>query len=119
MPDKVYRELKKRAEELGIQVTDLVKVYIRLGLNGSSDTLGLGGTNGHPQKEEELLELKRAITELIQTVEERFLILEGRIQNLRKLISNLSRRVSRLEDDVEEMRTPFMEEPEILAARNR
>jgi len=39
LPSRVYEELKKKAAELGIQVTDLVKLYIRYGLqNGLTPT---------------------------------------------------------------------------------
>lgn len=35
LPEQLYSELKKRSEEMGIQMTDLVKVMIRNALEGS------------------------------------------------------------------------------------
>jgi len=38
LPEGVYNELKNRAAELGIQVTDLIKLYIKIGLDRSYGT---------------------------------------------------------------------------------
>ncbi len=111
LPDRVYRELKKEAEALGIQVTDLIKIYINAGLNG-------GHIMGRPRSSEDIAEVKKVVAELSQALDERFSILESRIYNLRKLLSSINRRVSELEEAVDEIR-PAVVEPEILHAARK
>lgn len=106
LPDRVYRELRREAEALGIQVTDLIKIYINAGLNG-------GHIVGRPRDEDDIMEIKKVVAELSQALDDRFSILESRIYNLRKLLSSINRRVSELEETVEEIR-PAVVEPEIL-----
>lgn len=89
LPEAVYRELKKRAEGLGIQVTDLIKMYISNGIRGTAFTIP--ANNG------------------FERVDERLIYIEGKLVQISELINYLVRKVRDLEERVE-----ILEGPEIV-----
>ncbi|MCI4456236.1 MAG: hypothetical protein JHC23_05915 [Sulfolobus sp.] len=40
LPESLYEQLKEIAESMGIQVTDLIKIYIKQGVQGSVQSSG-------------------------------------------------------------------------------
>ncbi|MEM2376273.1 MAG: hypothetical protein QXZ10_01510 [Sulfolobales archaeon] len=89
VPDQLYRELRSKAEELGIQVTDLIKVYVMIGLKKD-----LGGGIGEGQNN------------LREEFNSRIIYIEGRLSQISKLIENLINKISDLESRIEELETP-------------
>jgi len=80
----VYRELKRTASDMGIQVTDLIKMFIRMGLNGdlvSSRSTVVGESKAG--KEVEYLKGKVFIMEnMLRFMQEKIEELERRIEEL-------------------------------------
>jgi len=89
LPDAVYRKLKERAGELGIQVTDLIKIYIKNGLEGSL----------FRSRESESIEI---LAKRIEGVEKEFktktIMLEGRYREVMEILNYIIERVEQLED---------------------
>ncbi|MEB2837048.1 MAG: hypothetical protein GSR80_000346 [Desulfurococcales archaeon] len=96
LPEQVYRKLKERAAELGIQVTDLVKLYINQGLSGSLSP----AAREAPQV--------RALAERVERLERELrvksMLLEGRYKEMEEYFKYVLERIEMLEDIVEEMR---------------
>ncbi|RLG76414.1 MAG: hypothetical protein DRO23_01050 [Thermoprotei archaeon] len=90
VPEAIYRDLREVAGEYGVQITDLVKIFIKEGL-------------------ERRFEGKRRAS----GQEERVEILEGEIYRLKGAIEELFRKIEELTDKVEELKTPSIE-PEII-----
>ncbi len=84
LPEGVYRELKKIASDMGIQVTDLIKTYIKLGLTGE-----LSGKTSSTT-------LSAATSKLLY-IEGKLYILTNLLNELQEKIENLERRVDELE----------------------
>jgi len=88
VPENLYRELRSRAEELGIQITDLIKMYIVMGLRKE---FNINSTDINSSKD--LLSSK-------------VVYIEGRLAQISKLIENLIGKVSELEERIEELESP-------------
>ncbi len=86
LPEKLYRELKEEAEELGIQITDLAKILIREGLDR-----------------------RREKKRKLQSVDDRIELLEGELMRIRETIDVIYRR---LEEVTEMVREEYAVEPE-------
>ena len=86
LPEWIYEELKRKADEMGVQITDLVKFYIKMGLEGS---LSSKGKNDDDDKYSKL--------------EESVIYLEARLSQLEAIISELMRKVEEKEDEEEEV----------------
>lgn len=89
VPDQLYRELRSKADELGIQVTDLIKVYVMMGLKKD-----LGGSIGEGQGN------------LRDELSSKVIYIEGRLSQISKLIENLINKITDLESRIEELETP-------------
>ncbi len=89
VPEAMYRELREVANEFGLQITDMVKIFIKEGL-------------------ERRLEKKKKLS----LSEERIEILEGEIFRLKDTVDELFRKIEELSDKLEEMKTPI--EPEFV-----
>ncbi|MCE4620163.1 MAG: hypothetical protein F7C33_03970 [Desulfurococcales archaeon] len=107
LPSKVYEDLKKKAAELGIQVTDLIKLYIRQGLqNGlmpfdtgySEDSKTLKASPG------EIRALKKELHELRKEI----MSLKGKYLEAMEFYKYLYERI----DTLEEMVIPLMRKKE-------
>ena len=85
LPESLYEELKRKADEMGVQITDLVKFYIRMGLKGSFEE----------NEEEE--------DDRYSKLEENMIYLEARIAQLEALVSELMRKVNENEAEDEEV----------------
>lgn len=102
IPEHLYKELRSRAEDLGIQITDLIKVYIMFGLKGE---LGL---SGNIRSEEDRL------SDIIS----RLTYIEGRLTQAMKLLESLIAKVTELEGRVEELESPDIV-PEVVSTRRK
>ncbi|OYT51061.1 MAG: hypothetical protein B6U76_11630 [Desulfurococcales archaeon ex4484_217_2] len=89
VPEAMYRELREVANEFGLQITDMVKIFIKEGL-------------------ERRLEKKKKLS----LSEERIEVLEGEIFRLKDTVDELFRKIEELSDKIEEMKTPI--EPEFV-----
>ena len=89
VPEAMYRELREVANEFGLQITDMVKIFIKEGL-------------------ERRLEKKKKLS----LSEERIEVLEGEIFRLKDTVDELFRKIEELADKIEEMKTPI--EPEFV-----
>ncbi|MEM3230875.1 MAG: hypothetical protein QXM63_06195, partial [Metallosphaera sp.] len=82
LPEWMYEELKRKAEDMGIQVTDLVKFYIKNGMEGGNQE------NSRNEKTEKL--------------EESVAYLEARVAQLDLLVMELVRRLKVIEEGADE-----------------
>ncbi len=78
----MYDELKRKAEELGIQMTDLVKMYIKDGVEG----------NTKEDKDEEKGKYEESIA-----------FLEAKVAQLDALVYELLKKMQGMEEDKEDV----------------
>jgi predicted nuclease with TOPRIM domain len=104
VPDRVYEQLKEKAAELGIQVTDLIKLYINQGVK-----YGLTHGGGYL---EALKEASKRMDVLETEVKHKLNVLEGRYYELMEQITYLFKRINLLQELVES-RTPVISKENI------
>ncbi len=95
IPSRVYDELKREAESYGMQITDVVKFFIREGLE---------------RRKEKLRRIKGE--------SEKVEILEMEIMYLKDIVEEMFRMIEDLKESIEEIRSPVIE-PEIVGAESR
>jgi len=113
LPDKVYRELKKKAAELGIQVTDLIKIYINQGLEHGI----IGPRNG--ERKSSLIEereLEKRAEEAYRVATATKLYVQGKIRELEAMISFLLERFDQLEEVVVDIKKELKQREYVAAA---
>ncbi|MEB3859631.1 MAG: hypothetical protein LRS43_00305 [Desulfurococcales archaeon] len=97
LPDNVYQELRRRSGELGIQITDLIKLYIKLGIDR--------GFSQQSHVDKESLEvLARKVDRLEKDVRVKTAIVEGKYRQLEETLNYILERIELLEDMVSENR---------------
>ncbi len=101
IPDKVYMQLKQKAAEVGIQVTDLIKLYA---IQGMKYGLEVGGGNF-----EALMEASKRIDMLQKDIMKKLSNLEGKYYELLEQVNYLYKRVNLLQELVES-RGPVLSE---------
>ena len=108
LPEKTYRELKQKAAELGIQVTDLIKFFIRMGLEN-----GLAGPQAGRSKTNRELEKKaeEALKEALSTK----LHVMGKIREMEAYIEFLMDRLEQLEDMVADIKRELKQREYVAA----
>ena len=109
VPERMYRELKREAEKLGIQVTDLVKMFIKQSLDQIRRNELREEEQYNATKLDQILKL---IEQLRNDMEARFAYLEGRIYQLNEVVKHVTRRIEELESGVSEGEEIM--EPEII-----
>jgi hypothetical protein len=92
LPDSVYRKLKERATELGIQVTDLIKIYIKNGLDG---------VHVNRRDSEDIGVLARKVENLERELRAKTILLEGRYREITEILNYVMERIEQLEDLLE------------------
>ena len=75
LPESLYEELKRKAEDLGVQVTDLVKFYIREGLEKREN-------ENENRKDERLEKLEETVAYLEAKVAQLDMLVEELVQKL-------------------------------------
>ncbi len=115
VPESMYRELRKEAEKMGVQVTDVVKMFIKQGLD-------------KVKKEEEqrkaveyvsnnqLTEIMKAIEGLRKDIDARLTYLEGRLFQLNSVVEYVVNKIEEFEEAKEENMEADVETTEILVA---
>lgn len=109
VPERMYRELKREAEKLGIQITDLVKMFIKQSLDQIRRNELREEEQYNTTKLDQILKL---IEQLRNDMEARFAYLEGRIYQLNEVVKHVTRRIEELESGVSEGEEIM--EPEII-----
>jgi methionine synthase II (cobalamin-independent) len=97
LPEQTYRELRERAQQLGIQVTDLIKIYIKMGLER-------GFTSRSEEPGEALAAVSRKVDRLERDVRIRMTMIEGRYRQLEEALNFLIERVEMLEEAIAELK---------------
>jgi len=115
LPEGVYSELKEYASEMGIQITDLIKMFIREGLQKMREERleRMRRQREQQQATEVLVQVLQKLDELQRRMDEYQAFVEGELYRLNQSLSSLKKRVSRLEDTVEERLIPV--EPELVS----
>ncbi len=88
MPERIYGELKDLASGMGIQITDLIKMFIKQGLHG--DLRASGGL----------------INERIRNYDEDITYLKGKIFVLESLLNDLLSKSEEFEKRLNELESP-------------
>ncbi len=116
LPESVYRELKKYANHLGVQVTDLIKMFINKGLEEYREKYSV------PDRTEELITTINTVVKALEKIDKRLKYLELRIREnevkLKEFIDDVESRINDLELTIQEIQEPVLE-PEIINARPR
>ncbi|MCE4604506.1 MAG: hypothetical protein F7B20_06035 [Aeropyrum sp.] len=94
LPEAVYSDLKKRASELGIQVTDLIKLYIRMGLEKGFIS------SQSEESTQALMALSKKLDKLEKDVRVKTTILEGKYRHLEEAMNYIIERLEMLEETV-------------------
>ena len=113
LPEGVYSELKEYASEMGIQITDLIKMMIREGLEKYRRERAERKRRQQEEVTQALLQVLHELEELRREFQEYRAYVEGELYRLNSSIHGLKRRVSKLEDTVEERLIPV--EAEIVS----
>lgn len=88
IPESLYERMRRKSEELGIQVTDLIKIYIKQGL-------------------EERDEAKEKSNDVL---EENVLMLEVRMRQLEAIVNEIVERMREYEDrEAEDIHTELVD----------
>lgn len=112
LPETLYNDLREVAAELGIQITDLIKIMIREGIEARRAVI-----QERRRKQEEateaLIQILEKIEKLQQQLEEYQAYVEGELYRMSQKVGSLSKRLTKLEDIVEERIIP-VETPELI-----
>jgi len=98
LPNSLYAELKEKAAEYGIQVTDLIKMFVKHGLE-----VGLVGMSKPRADRGECEEIKRRLEELERQnklLRGQYYALRGKIREMEEFIEYLIRRIDTLEEQI-------------------
>lgn len=92
LPESVYSELRKLASSMGVQITDVIKMFIRDGL--------------HREKIRENGGVPESIKKRLDEYEARMTFLEGKIHVAETLLTTLLKEIEDLKARVEELESP-------------
>jgi len=112
LPEAVYSELKEYANEMGVQITDLIRMMISDGLKKLREERAARMRKQQEETTKVLMEVLQRLEELQNRLEEYQAFVEGELYRLNKNMESLKKRVSKLEDMVDEHLIPV--EPELV-----
>ncbi len=95
LPDKLYEELRQLASSMGIQVTDLIKIFIKQGLYGN-------------------LQVENPTIQKLNSHDGELTYVKGKMYLIEKLMNDMMDKMDNLERRLEEL-----ESPNILARARR
>lgn len=96
LPESMYNELRERANEMGIQVTDLIKLYIRMGL-------GRGFSSGG--EAEAINELSKRLDRVEKEHKLKSMMMEGKLRQIEDTLSYIIERIEMLEEAMVQQRS--------------
>ncbi|MFP3286756.1 MAG: hypothetical protein RXP86_05855 [Acidilobus sp.] len=96
LSDAMYKQLKEKSDEIGIQVTDLIKLYIKMGLQG-----GLAARQGD---EALLANVSNRLDKLERELKLKVTMMEGRYRQLEETLEYVLQRLDSLEDMISEVK---------------
>lgn len=85
LPESLYEELKQKAEDMGVQITDLVKFYIKQGLEEKYN-------EKREEKDEKYIKLEESVA-----------YLEAKVAQLDTLVEELVQKLLEKESEEEEV----------------
>ncbi len=97
LSDAMYRQLKEKSDEIGIQVTDLIKLYIKTGLQG-------GLASRQPTDEALLANFSNRLDRLEKDLKLKVTMVEGKYRQLEEEIEYIIERLESLEEGLEDLR---------------
>ncbi len=92
LPEKLYSRLKRIASDMGIQITDLIKMFIKAGLDGG--TIVTSNAPNIPSNA------------TLSKVEKEVSYLKGRVYIMDLVIKDLQSKIEELERRLEEIESP-------------
>ncbi len=92
LPEKLYSRLKRIASDMGIQITDLIKMFIKAGLDGGSILSNNSNTVANSAN--------------ISKMEKELSYLKGRVYIMDLVIKDLQTKIEELERRIEEIESP-------------
>ena len=101
VPESMYRELKREAEKMGVQVTDIVKMFIKQGLNEIKREEERRREREYASNNQ-LAEVMKAIEGLRKDIEARLTYLEGRLFQLNSIVEYVVNKIEEIEEVNEE-----------------
>jgi len=110
LPDRLYREIRQYAEEMGVQITDIIKYMIREGIEKYREEKRK--REREEKATEALLQVLHEIDVLRKELREQQTFIEGELYRLSQVVQNIKKRISKLEDIVEDKIYPV--ETEII-----
>jgi hypothetical protein len=93
----MYGELKSKSDEIGIQITDLIKLYIKTGLQG-----------GFSNKNEDniiIANMSNRLDKVEKDIRVKMTLLEGKYRQIEETMDYLIQRIDSLEDMITEYKT--------------
>ncbi|MGC9071634.1 MAG: hypothetical protein ACP5HK_02925 [Acidilobus sp.] len=97
LSDAMYKQLKDKSDEIGIQVTDLIKLYIKLGLQG-------GLSPRQSAEEGVVVNLSNRLDKLERDLKLKVTMMEGRYRQLEETLEYVLQRLDSLEDLITEVK---------------
>jgi hypothetical protein len=100
IPDKMYQELKARAASMGIQVTDIIKMFIQFGLKN-----GLAGMmeGGSQELKRDVQNIESRLTRLEKKVNTDIMYVKGKVKEFEEMFNFLIERMDQLEELMEKV----------------
>ena len=114
LPESIYNELKEYAAEMGVNITDLVRMMIREGLEKYRREKMERMRRREEKLTQMMIQIMESIEQLRRELQEFRTYTEGELYRLNSVVSRLKKRVDKLEDEVE-ARLIHVEEPELVS----
>lgn len=113
LPEKMHRDLKYYAQLMGVQVTDLIKFFIKQGLEELYEKHGVPGTRDLEER------INNVLSELME-LKQRLLYMELYIKQqdakINEVYQVLSEKIEELDLSIREIKEPVAE-PELVDIR--
>ncbi|MFP3265088.1 MAG: hypothetical protein RXO54_04570 [Acidilobus sp.] len=98
LSDAMYKQLKEKSDEIGIQITDLIKLYIKMGLQGGLASKQEGSADVL------MANLSNRLDKVERDLKLKVTMMEGRYRQLEEALDYILQRLDTLEDLVGEVK---------------